>query len=81
MKKQLAVALLLIAAGSSALFAQSKNPPFNVVEATIPQMQAALKAGRVTSHDLVAAYLIRIATYEDTPNAAITVNPNALQSG
>jgi amidase len=50
-----------------------------VVEATIPQMQAALKSGRLTSHELVLQYLTRIATYEDKINAAITVNPNALK--
>src|SRR5205823_5230518 len=48
-------------------------------EATIPQMQAALKSGRVTSHDLVQQYLTRIATYEDKLHAAITINPNALK--
>src|SRR5437867_3675214 len=53
--------------------------PFSVVEATIPQLQAAMKAGRVTSHDLVQQYLTRIATYEDKLHAAITVNPNALK--
>jgi amidase len=82
MKTYTAVAVLLLAAASHQTFAQSTStthPSFNVVEATIPQMQAALKSGRVTSHELVAAYLIRIATYEDKLNAAITVNPNALQ--
>src|ERR1041385_286220 len=53
--------------------------PFSVVEATIPEMQAALREGRVTSHDLVAQSLQRIATYEDKLHAAITVNPNALK--
>jgi len=53
--------------------------PFSVVEATIPEMQAALREGRVTSHDLVAQSLERIATYEDKLHAAITVNPNALK--
>jgi amidase len=82
MKNQLALVLVLVAAASQTVIAQSKSaprPPFNVVEATIPEMQAALKAGRVTSHDLVLAYLVRIATYEDKLNAAITVNPNALK--
>ncbi|MEA2414380.1 MAG: amidase [Thermoanaerobaculia bacterium] len=55
------------------------NKPFNVVEASISDMQAALKDGRVTSHELVLQYLIRIATYEDKLHAAITVNPNALK--
>jgi len=53
--------------------------PFSIVEATIPEMQAALREGRVTSHDLVAQSLQRIATYEDKLHAAITVNPNALK--
>lgn len=50
---------------------------FDVVEATIPQMQAAMTAGRVTSRDLVAAYLARIAQYEPTLNATMSVNLNA----
>ena len=37
---------------------------FTVVEATIPEMQAALKQKRVTSRELVTQYLVRIATYE-----------------
>jgi amidase len=52
---------------------------FNVVEATIPQMQAALRTGRTTSRELVLQYLTRIALYEDKLHAAITVNPNALK--
>jgi len=57
----------------------AQKKPFTVVEATIPDMQAALKSGRVTSHDIVQQYLTRIATYEDKINAVITVNPNALK--
>ncbi|HTK29696.1 MAG TPA: amidase family protein [Vicinamibacterales bacterium] len=52
---------------------------FSVVEATIPEMQAAMKAGRVTSHEIVRQYLARIGTYEDRLHAAITVNPKALE--
>src|SRR5260370_1064114 len=33
---------------------RAKQKPFNVVEATIPEMQAAMKQGRVTSRDWVA---------------------------
>jgi amidase len=73
---------LLLAAlltGSSAV-AQSGPPsePFTVVEATIPQMRAALEQGRVTSRELVTQYLVRIGRYEDKLHAAITVNPNAV---
>jgi amidase len=58
---------------------QGKKHPFNVVEATIPEMQAAMKQGRVTSRDLVVQYLIRIALYNRRLNGVITVNPHALQ--
>jgi amidase len=76
MKKLLAIVLFSVAL---AAYAKDKpQPPFSVVEASIPEMQAALKAGRVTSHDLVQQYLTRIATYEDKINAVITVNPHAL---
>ncbi len=58
-----------------------KTPPrpFTVVEATIPEMQKALAEKRVTSRELVLQSLVRIATYEDKLNAAITVNPHALE--
>ena len=68
------------------LTAQTKKPaapaarkPFTVVEATIPEMQAALKAGRVTSKEIVRQYLQRIGMYEEVLHAAITVNPKALE--
>jgi amidase len=54
-------------------------PPFSVVEASIPQMTAALEQGRVTSRELVTQYLVRIALYEDKLHAAITVNSKALE--
>jgi amidase len=63
-----------------ALAEQARNArSFSVVEASIPEMQAALKSKRTTSRQLVTEYLIRIATYEDKLRASITVNPKALQ--
>jgi amidase len=53
--------------------------PFSVVEASIPQMTAALEQGRITSRELVTQYLVRLALYEDKLHAAITVNPKALE--
>ncbi len=53
--------------------------PFSVVEASIPDMQRAMAEGRVTAEELVMQYLIRIATYENVINAAISVNPHALE--
>jgi amidase len=52
---------------------------FNVVEATIPDMQEALRRVRITSRELVTQYLLRIAMYEGALNATITVNPHALE--
>jgi amidase len=80
MKSAVTSALLVLAITVTASAATKPKPaPFNVVEASISDMQAALKDGRVTSHELVKQYLIRIATYEDKLHAAITVNPNALK--
>src|SRR6266699_36812 len=52
---------------------------FTVIEASIPEMQAVMRTGRVTSRELVTQYLTRIALYEDKLHAAITVNPKALE--
>src|SRR3954471_5567619 len=57
---------------------QEAKKPFNVVEATIPEMQAALKEGRVTSRELVTQYLTRIGLYEDKLHATVSVDPNVL---
>jgi len=52
--------------------------PFDIVEATIPEMQQAMEEGRITSRELVEAHLIRIALYEERVNAVISVNEHAL---
>ena len=72
--------LTLLFATGSLSFAQPKpaRPQFDVVEATIPEMQRALKEHRVTSRELVLAYLARIGMYEDKLHCIITVNPNVL---
>ncbi|HEY3886169.1 MAG TPA: amidase family protein, partial [Vicinamibacterales bacterium] len=57
----------------------AKTASFNIFEASIPQMQAAMKSGRTTSHAIVQQYLTRVAEYEDRLHAAITVNPRALE--
>lgn len=78
MKSAATFALLLVAVTATAATKPAPKP-FNVVEASISGMQAALRDGRVTSHELVQQYLLRIAVYEDKLHAAITVNPNALR--
>ena len=86
MKLAFSVVLLLFAA--TAIYAQerargpearTKSRTFGVVEATIPEMQAAMKEGRATSRGLATQYLLRIALYNRKLNAIITVNPNALK--
>jgi Asp-tRNA(Asn)/Glu-tRNA(Gln) amidotransferase A subunit family amidase len=55
--------------------------PFDVVEKTIPELQAAMAAGTVTSKGLVEAYLARIEAYDrhgPALNAMIAVNPRAV---
>jgi amidase len=52
---------------------------FAVVEASIPEMQAAMTAGTLTARELVTQYLVRIALFEDRLNAALAVNPRALE--
>jgi amidase len=70
-----AVTLLL----AVVVFAQAKPAkPFTIFEATIPELRAAMEQRRATSREIVAQYLARIATFEDTLNAAITINPHAL---
>jgi amidase len=78
------VAAVLISCAFLPATAEAKGketppPPFTVVEATIPQMQKALAAGRVTSRQLVLQSLVRIATYNDKLNATLAVNPKALE--
>jgi amidase len=58
--------------------APAASAPFNVVEASIPEMQQAMAEGRTTSREIVTQYLIRIGVYEDTLNAAVSINARAL---
>src|SRR3984957_19430234 len=68
---------LLLAIGAS-LFAQT-TPKFKIVEATIPEMRSAMEQGKLSSHELVSQYLIRISLYEHTLKSAIAINPKALE--
>jgi len=70
-------AALLLALLAGSLPAQA--PPFRVVETGIPEMREALRRKRITSRELVRLYFERIAIYEDHLNAALYVNPNALE--
>ncbi len=50
----------------------------DVVELTVAQVREDYRAGRYTAVDLVGAFLERIARYEETYNAFVSMNPNAL---
>jgi amidase len=75
--------LALLSAGAACGRPPDSTPapeaPFSVVEASIADMQAAMREGRTTSREIVTQYLTRIATYEDGINAVIQVNPKALE--
>lgn len=76
-----ALAIALVASpGSGTVYSQARA--FDVMEATIPELQAAMATGRVTSRELVEIYLARIAVYDQQGpalNAISVVNPNARQ--
>jgi len=72
-----ALALVLQSCDKPAPKVEAKAP-FSIVEASIPEMQAAMADGRTTSRAIVTEYLTRIGMYEDKLNAAVSVNANAL---
>jgi amidase len=75
MEFRLLLATALLAGLSQA---QTKRPPFTVVEATISEMQSALANKRTTSRELVTQYLVRIALYDRQLHSLVTVNPKVL---
>src|SRR5206468_4279760 len=75
MRKFLTIVSLVAAAAGAA----AERKPFTVVEASIPEMQKAMREKRVTSRELVQQYLTRIALYNGRLHATISVNPNALK--
>lgn len=76
--RALAIAAVLLLATVSCEPPSAPAEPFDVVEATIPEMQRAMEEGRVTSRELVEAHLVRIALFEERVNAVIAVNADAL---
>ncbi len=71
----------LLAAAGPVFGAGPVAPPFAFDEATIEDLQARMNAGWLTSQDLTAAYLKRIAEIDRAGpklNAVIEVNPDAL---
>ena len=56
--------LLLATALAATVPSRAAAPAYDVAEKSIVDLQADLAAGRVTSHQLVEAYLARIAAYD-----------------
>jgi amidase len=74
--------LALLFAATVAVSAQQSAPvaPFRVEEATIAEIHAAFKSGRLTCRALVDTYLRRIHTYDRNGpglNAIVVINPEA----
>jgi len=74
------IAAVIVVGGQSARnSASSGRTPFDVVEASIADMQTAMTGGHLTARELVSLHLTRLAMYEDRLNAALAVNPRALE--
>jgi amidase len=73
------LALFAAACTPSAIPDPPPPPPFELVEATIPEMRAAMEQGQLTSRQLVEMYLARIGMYQQMLKAAVYVNGNALK--
>src|SRR5438067_10307998 len=70
----------LLTGGLATLYKDSVlgGSSFPFVEATIPQLQAAMTNGQLTSRDLVLGYLKRMQSLNPTLHAVIETNPNAV---
>ena len=77
MKRVSTIVSILLA--TAVMSARAERKPFTVIEASIPDMQKAMREKRITSRQLVEQYLTRIALYDAKLHAAISVNPNALK--
>ena len=77
-----ALLILTLAGAALTVSAQPAQPPsrapFRVTETSIPDLQAAMASGRTTAREIVSQYLVRLGLYEDRLNAAIAINPRAL---
>src|SRR2546426_2239491 len=71
-------ALLTAGLGSLLKVTASAASTFPWSEATIPQLQAAMASGELTSRDLTMGYLNRIASLNPLLHAVIETNPNAV---
>ena len=81
MKRSRGVALVVAAMIPVVPAVAQPSRSIEVTEASISELQAALASGKVTSRQLVASYLARIAAYDQQGpalNSIVTLNPAAL---
>ena len=79
--RQVVLSAALCAAACGGPSSPPSPPPFDVHEQTIPELQAAMADGRVTSRQIVAQYLARIEAYDrrgPALRAMIGINGGAL---
>jgi len=77
----IAVAIGIVATPGAAQKSGTASKPFNAMEATIPEIHAAMQAGKLTAHQLVEDYFDRIDAYDKKGpdlNCIITLNSKAL---
>ncbi|MCW8925630.1 MAG: amidase family protein [Xanthomonadales bacterium] len=77
---RIAIILLLVLFANTGQLAQAKD--FDAFELTIPELQAAMESGDVTSEELVRGYLQRIEAFDKRGprlNAMIYLNPDAVK--
>src|SRR3981081_1035713 len=75
-------AILLCAPAAYGDGGKQKGGSFQLMETTIDQVHAAMKAGKLTAHELVQQYLDRINAFaKQGPgiNCVITLNPTAME--
>ena len=70
----------LLSGGLTSLVSRSASAAhdFEFIEATIPELQAAMASGQLTSKDLVKGYLDRIQSLNSLLHSVIETNPNAV---
>ena len=70
----------LLSGGITSLLRQSASAAggFDFVERSIPELQAAMASGQLTSKDLVKGYLERIGSLNSLLHSVIETNPNAV---
>jgi Asp-tRNA(Asn)/Glu-tRNA(Gln) amidotransferase A subunit family amidase len=81
MLRSLVSSLCLAAALETAQEPPQEPPSFQVMEATISEIHAAIKAGQVSCRGVVEQYLRRIEAYDKNGpaiNAIVVLNPNVL---